>query len=112
MKKANRGQETILERKKKVLELLKLRIKEKSNRAAKAVPAQSNYSKSYYSDARRAEEEQLEIARRISLQQQRQHPGIDPDKMTYEQLLELEESIGFVSKGLTTSRIEVLLPNF
>jgi hypothetical protein len=31
----------------------------------------------------------------------------DPDKMTYEQLLELQEKIGYVSKGLPDQVIEV-----
>lgn len=30
---------------------------------------------------------------------------IDPDNMTYEQLLELEEKMGSVSKGLTIEQI-------
>ena len=30
----------------------------------------------------------------------------DPDKMTYEQLLELEENVGSVSKGLTKAQIK------
>ena len=30
----------------------------------------------------------------------------DPDKMTYEQLLELEENVGSVSKGLTKNQIK------
>jgi hypothetical protein len=31
----------------------------------------------------------------------------DPDNMTYEQLLELQEKIGYVSKGLTDTEINV-----
>ncbi len=31
----------------------------------------------------------------------------DPDNMTYEQLLELQEKIGYVSKGLPEKVIEV-----
>ena len=31
---------------------------------------------------------------------------IDPDKMSYEQLLELGNNIGFVSKGLAISDIQ------
>ncbi len=33
----------------------------------------------------------------------------DPDNMTYEQLLELQEKIGYVSKGLTDTEIKVCL---
>ena len=31
----------------------------------------------------------------------------DPDNMTYEQLLELQEKIGYVNKGLSSEEIEV-----
>ena len=34
--------------------------------------------------------------------------NIDPDRMTYEELLELEEKIGNVSKGLPEEMIEEL----
>jgi hypothetical protein len=33
---------------------------------------------------------------------------IDPDNMTYEELLQLEEKIGSVSKGLTETQIKKL----
>jgi len=33
----------------------------------------------------------------------------DPDNMTYEQLLELQEKIGYVSKGLNDTEIKVCL---
>ena len=39
-------------------------------------------------------------------------PGpINPDTMTYEQLLELEERMGKVSKGLPEEQIKVILIN-
>jgi len=50
---------------------------------------------------------QLGIAKRLSLEQQKYYPDSDPDKMTYEQLLELEEQIGSVSKGLGIAKIKV-----
>ncbi len=37
---------------------------------------------------------------------------INPDRMTYEQLLELEEKMGRVSKGLSTEQVKVFLSDF
>lgn len=34
---------------------------------------------------------------------------VDPDQMTYEELQELEEKMGFVSRGLDRSKIQKLL---
>ena len=34
---------------------------------------------------------------------------IDPDKMTYEELLELEEKMGSVSKGLTEEQFDLIV---
>ena len=33
---------------------------------------------------------------------------IDPDRMSYEQILEMQEMVGFVSKGLTSEQMELL----
>ena len=33
---------------------------------------------------------------------------IDPDRMSYEQILEMQEMVGFVSRGLTADQIECL----
>lgn len=57
---------------------------------------------------RQIELQQLNMARILSREQQQHYPNINPDAMTYEQLLELEESIGNVSKGLNTARIKVV----
>lgn len=114
-----------LKKKKRQLELLRSRIAERRYYSQMEILSRGRPNKNPtnnsrmpihfgpHPESRLSEEEiqQIILQRDIEIARQREgtFPQINPDSMTYEQLLELEESIGKVSKGLATSKIKVFL---
>jgi hypothetical protein len=95
-------------------------VKEEApNEAIKEYAKKLNYDTSNAEELKSLElalkleaEDRMMMERQLYMQQNEalramNNEGVDPESMSYEQLLELEEKIGSISKGLTTEEIQV-----